>query len=106
MRKFQTTLVEVFSSLVLVAAMLFVVASLIMGNCSDDTSEAIRSLETNGFTQNTIIDSGVLGSFHGCGNNDSMWYEASSTNPIGKKVNVMVCCGGPLSFKGCTIRVK
>ena len=100
------TLVELMICGGIVTATIIGIASMSGGCSSDDHSEAIKTLETNGFTQNIINDHGHWAGFHGCDGKDGSWYDATSTNPIGKKVNIVVCCGGPLSFKGCTIRVK
>lgn len=78
----------------------------IIGSCQSDNSEAVRALDTNGFSNVTIHDSGFWGSFHGCDKHDGAWYSASATNPVGKTVELVVCCGGPASFKGCTVRSK
>lgn len=100
------TLVEMMICGAIGAVVIIGVTSATMTGCSDDHSEAIRTLETNGFTDNVIHDHGYWAGFHGCDGKDGAWYDATSTNPIGKTVNIVVCCGGPLSFKGCTVRVK
>lgn len=98
----RVTLVE----LMMGAVVLLMLSMFCVKGCSGDSSEAVRALETNGFSNVSIQDSGVWGVWHGCDKHDGAWYDASATNPIGKKVDVVVCCGGPLSFKGCTVRTR
>lgn len=75
-------------------------------SCTND-SEALRTMEDNGFTNVSIEDSGgVFSKFHGCSDKDGAWYEVAATNAAGKNVHLTVCCGGFGSFKGCTIRSR
>jgi hypothetical protein len=100
--RYQFTLVE----LLLVISILIIVVVFIGRGCSKDQNEAIRALDANGFTYPIIKDQGVWGFLNGCDKNDHAWYDASVINPIGKRVDVIVCCGGSLSFIGCTVRTK
>lgn len=96
------TIVEIFIFIGLV----FVAASPLI-SCITNDSEAMKALEDNGFSNVQITDRGSLGAgFAGCGDKDQAYYEATATNPAGRRVNMLVCCGGGLSFKGCTIRSK
>lgn len=71
-----------------------------------DENQAKRALDTNGFTNVTITDSGVtFPQLSGCGEKE-IWYEASATNSLGKQVNVVVCCGQTPFLKGCTVRSR
>ena len=75
--------------------------------CGTDDQEAKRALDDNGFSNVTITDEGfVFANWHGCDEKDGNWYQANATNPAGKQVTVLVCCGAKMSFKGCTIRSK
>lgn len=75
--------------------------------CFTNDNEAIKALDDQGFTSISITDRGALfAHFEGCGEDDGHWYEASATNPVGKRVNLLVCCGANLSFKGCVVRSK
>lgn len=75
--------------------------------CAADNNEGVRALENNGFSHVSITDSGILvPAFHGCDKHDGAYYEANATNPAGNQVHMTVCCGGPMSFKGCTVRSK
>ena len=75
--------------------------------CGTNDSEAIKALDDNGFTNVTITDRGFMfASMEGCDSKDGNWYHASATNPAGKHVNMLVCCGAMTSFKGCTVRSK
>jgi hypothetical protein len=72
--------------------------------CTDD-NEAQRALTNQGFSNITIVDRGSwFSSFHGCSDGDGNWYSVTADNSTGKRVNVTVCCGGVLQFKGCTLR--
>jgi hypothetical protein len=99
------TLIEYIITLCFIFVVFYSIGFVTSG-CSSDNSEAIRALENNGFSKITIQNSGYLAEFHGCDSKDQIWYEVSATNPIGKQVNMLVCCGGPISFKGCTVRSK
>ena len=76
-------------------------------NCATNDHEALKALDDNGFTDSTITDRGFMfAHFHGCDARDGNWYHAKTTNPKGKPVEMLICCGQLLSFKGCTIRSK
>lgn len=89
----------------IICASLLLGAVVELSGCTDN-AEALRSLEINGFSSPMITDFGSLGFLHGCDIHDLAWYQAQAINSVGKPVNVIVCCGGPLAFKGCTIRTK
>lgn len=75
--------------------------------CITDDNEARKALDDDGFSDIQITDRGaVFAGFYGCDSKDGNWYTASATNPKGKHVNMLVCCGGALQFKGCTVRSK
>jgi len=83
------------------------VSLLCLSACWTDNNEAKRALDDQGFTKVTITDSSAFWAhFHGCGQDDGHWYEATATNPVGKQVVMMVCCGSNFSFKGCVVRSK
>ncbi len=69
-----------------------------------DTSRATRALETYGFSDVQIVSSDNLAIFQGCGQHDAFVYEARATNPAGKRIDVLVCCG--LLVKACTVRTR
>lgn len=86
---------------------LMIIAVMFLPACWTDDSEALRALESNGFTNAHITNrSGVMIGYEGCGRDDGAVYEAMATNAIGKQVTVVVCCGGAMSFKGCVVRTK
>ena len=86
---------------------ILIAACLCVAACATNDSEAIKALDNNGFTNITITDRGFLAaSWEGCDDKDGNWYHATATNPTGKRVNMLVCCGGALDFKGCTVRSK
>lgn len=90
-----------------VAAFFLAAFAIAITACGTDDNEAIRALDDNGFTNITITDHGFMfAGFEGCDAKDGNWYHATATNPAGKHVNMLVCCGAKMSFKGCTVRSK
>jgi len=86
---------------------LIALAAVALMGCGTNDAEAIRALDDHGFTAVTITDHGsIFAGWEGCGSEDANWYHASATNSAGKRVSMLVCCGGQLAFKGCTIRSK
>lgn len=86
---------------------LIILLAICLVGCQTDDAEAIRALSDNGFSDITITDSSAIApNWDGCGSDDGAVYHAKATNPAGKRVNVIVCCGGSLSFKGCVVRSK
>jgi len=74
--------------------------------CTND-NEAVKALSDNGFSNITITDrGGVFAGWAGCDSKDGNWYHADATNPAGRPVHMLVCCGSAMSFKGCTVRSK
>ncbi len=79
-------------------------ALLVFTACSDE-NDARRALTDMGFTSVRITDTDIFtAQFDGCGKHEAA-YKASATNPIGKQVQLVVCCGST-NFKGCTVRSK
>lgn len=74
--------------------------------CSTNDGDATRTLDDEGYTDIQVQDRGIMASWEGCDEKDGAWYSVSATNPKGKHVNMLVCCGGSLSLKGCTVRSK
>jgi hypothetical protein len=64
-----------------------------------------HALEEEGWKDVFITESGpvVLG-LQGCGDDDSVYFEATGKNPAGKDAHALVCCG--VVFKACTVRIK
>lgn len=100
--RYKFTLVE----LLIIITILIVIVAFVVRGCSRDQSEAFRALDANGFTYPIIKNQGSWGIFNGCDKHDYAWYDASVINPVGKRVDVIVCCGGSFSFKGCTVRTR
>jgi len=70
-------------------------------------NEAIKALDDQGFSNISIMDRGAFGAhWAGCGEDDGNYYNVVATNPAGKRVSLLVCCGGAMSFKGCVVRSK
>ncbi len=66
-------------------------------------SEAVRSLETQGYSNVQITEhKWFFVGVRGCENSDAARFDATTTNPAGKQVHLFVCVGWP--FKGATIR--
>lgn len=86
---------------------LIVLGAICLTGCWTDDNEARKALDDQGFTNISITERGaVLAHFQGCGEDDGNWYHATATNPAGKQVSLLVCCGGAMSFKGCVVRSK
>ena len=70
-----------------------------------DEGVAIRTLETQGFSNIQIVDRDWLFvPLRGGSNTDNVRFEAVATNPAGEVVTVYVYAGWP--FKGGTIRTR
>lgn len=78
----------------------------LIGCSSSDSTEAVRAVEDLGMTDVVVEDSSLLADFYGCGDDDGIAYEVTAVNPLKKNVKLTVCCGGPLSLKGCTVRSR
>lgn len=90
------------AALVIVATALVVFLAL-RADDSDSGAPARRALETQGFTEPIITERSVWGELHGCGRNE-LSYVATATNPAGRRVEVIACCG--VWMKACTIRSR
>ncbi len=89
-------------SLLYVALFIVAIAAEFRGAFLDD-SKARRALETEGFTNATLLDhSYAFMTFRGGERSDAARFTFEATNPIGKRVTVYVFDGWP--FKGATIR--
>lgn len=71
------------------------------GCACEDRDGAMRSLQSMGFKNITLKPPEILSS---CGEHDGANNPFTATNPSGQSVSGVVCCGGPLSIKGCTVR--
>lgn len=86
---------------------LIICALICLSGCVVNDAEAIKALDDNGFGNIVIVERGaIFSSFNGCGRDDGVYYIASASNPSGKQVRMLVCCGGIGSFKGCVVRSK
>lgn len=85
---------------------IIIVVCLFLDGCPGQfvkNDRAIKSLETQGFSDITITDkSTYFLSLKGCGSGDSAKFDVIATNPAGKKVKLYVCTAW--LFKGSTIR--
>lgn len=68
-------------------------------------SKAVRTLESNGYTDVQITHKAWLAvGLRGCGQDDSVRFDAIATNPAGERVdNVYVCASW---LKGGTLRTR
>lgn len=96
------------SSIGVIIQVIFILLALSIGlgsgcrGCFADEQQAVRALETQGYSDVKITDHHwIFVTVQGCGA-DAAKFDAVATNPAGKKVNVYVCVGWP--FKGSTIR--
>ena len=71
----------------------------------DDRKPVEAVMKTQGFTEFTINDKDWLFvGLRGCQADEAAKFEVTATNPMGEKVNFLVCTGWP--FKGATIRTE
>jgi len=85
-------------TLIEIIIVIFIV--IIIASCSGDTEGAQTALNGMGFKNVTLHDSKW---FSGCGEGERN-SPFTATNPTGQQVSGVVCCGGLLSTKGCTVR--
>ena len=100
------SLVELMITVAIVGLIVLIVAQN-FGGCAggSDNGDAIRTAKALGMTNPRVTDTTVLGvMFAGCGKGDTIAYKVHATSPQEQPVDFVVCCGGPLSFKGCTPR--
>jgi hypothetical protein len=71
---------------------------------ADDPTAATHTLETEGWSDIHVYDSGVATGFEGCSDDDGIYYRATGKNPAGKEAKALVCCGAIL--KACTVRIE
>lgn len=84
---------------------LLLVFSLVGCGLLANKDKAVRALQDAGYSDIKITDRHVLFvGMRGCSDDDSVAFKATATNPIGKKVKVLVCAGWLL--KGATIRTR
>jgi hypothetical protein len=87
---------------IIAVAVLFFGAAMCRGAMADEAG-AVEALETQGFSDVTITGHAyMLVGLRGCSEKDAARFDATATNPLGKRVDVQVCAGWP--FKGHTVR--
>jgi hypothetical protein len=65
---------------------------------------AIKAVEAMGFSNATVVRSGLsIGTWDGCSEQDTFYFDVTATNPTGKRVNLTVCTD---FTKGSTVRVR
>lgn len=74
-------------------------------SCGEAVSDnrARNALTDAGYSDVLITaQHGIAPGLYGCGHDDAVAFEAVATNPAGRRVGAVVCCG--LVLKGCTVR--
>ena len=84
-----------------IALILTLVAFAFSGCACEDRDGATKALTGMGFKNIQLRPAEV---WSGCGKGDNANNPFTATNPAGQQVSGVVCCGGPISFKGCTVR--
>jgi hypothetical protein len=91
-------------SSLIIAIIIFAILSIFRGELVD-SSEAVRALQTQGYSEIKITDKAVaFVGLRGGDRGDAAMFTAHAKNPIGRDVTVYVCVGWP--FKGATVRTK
>lgn len=88
---------EIKIALLFIAAIMLALAVSAMAGACTDESGARRALESQGFTSITFTGYRWMS----CGRDDDFATGFIATNPTGKRVDGVVCCG---LMKGCTVR--
>jgi len=101
---FEETLSAIFIGLVALGVLLFIGFGTFRGIFVPE-ARALEALEKQGYTEGVITDhSWFVPGLQGCDGKDAAVFEANAINPVGKRVDVIVCTG--FFFKGATIRTK
>lgn len=74
-----------------------IIFGICLAGCLTTDDEARETLDKAGFTNISTGDNVFLG----CGSGDKYGLEFTATNPNGRRVSGVVCCG---NWKSCTIR--
>jgi hypothetical protein len=77
--------------------LLLFLAALVLASC-DDPVNARRTLEDSGYSSIELTGGQVFG----CSKDDGTATGFRAKNPVGRKVEGVVCCG--FVFKSCTVR--
>jgi predicted small lipoprotein YifL len=68
-------------------------------------NKVAKAVEKQGYTEVRLRNKSVIfHSWSGCSDSDSASWDGTAINPIGVKVDIVVCAGWP--FKGVTVRTK
>lgn len=93
------TLIEIL----IVIAIIGIIAAIAVpagSSACDDQPASIRTLDSMGFTDVKLQGHKIWG----CGEGDKSSIAFTARNPKGVEVEGVVCCGGTISTKGCTVR--
>jgi hypothetical protein len=91
------------TSTILVYSLVFLISVGVAIWAASETDRAGRALEAVGIHDVTIDKGSVLNLT--CAD-EEIAYAARGLNANGERVDVVVCCGAPGSFKGCSVRTK
>ncbi len=72
------------------------------GCACEDRPGAEGALRGLGFTKVQLREPAFF--FTGCSDSEKANHPFTAVNSVGQTVSGVVCCGGPLSTKGCTVR--
>ncbi|MBI4142492.1 type II secretion system protein [Candidatus Uhrbacteria bacterium] len=99
------TLVEVIVVLAIVGIIAAVLIPVFAGKSLEERrADAIRTAETFGFSNISVVESNGCASVHGCGEDDAFAYDMTGVNVADRSVAFVVCCG--FQDKGCTVRTR
>lgn len=91
--------------LVCIAAMICLVVYACYKSADTSDARAIHAAETQGFTHVKVLDKHYfVPQWYGCGHDDDLGWDIEATNPIGQRVQLIVCAG--FWMKGATVRSK
>lgn len=91
------------SALLILIQILLTLLIFCRGVFVNDIRPVEQVMKTHGFTEYTIKDKDVIFvGLRGCQADEAAKFEVTATNPVGEKVDFLVCTGWP--FKGATIR--
>lgn len=82
--------------------MLIAIVALCAAACADD-SEATKAVEILGWSD-VVVDDHADVFVPGCGRDDNTRFKVHGKNAAGQPVHAIVCCGGGLIAKACTVR--
>jgi prepilin-type N-terminal cleavage/methylation domain-containing protein len=92
----------------IVVAIIGILLAIFFGRGCSDYDGARSALQNSGFSDIKLDSPRRI--FTGCGEAERVNHPFTATSPVtkefpnGRPVSGTVCCGGPLSWKSCTVR--